>query len=253
MNNPSGVPNTNFQPNQPVYYPQGYPQPQSMPMYYPMQPQMPPVNPQALQQQELMEMAQRIPKEKRSSFGSIEYRPRHVTFATQNKGEYVYLLVRRHWITNIGWIIRNTFTSLIPPITLFLLSYFDIDISFIEDKTLFLILLAYYSIVITNFFAAFFDWYFDPYILTNERIVSYDFKPFTSYTIREATLDNIEDVREQSIGPIASIFSYGAIRILTASEEGEILFQAVPQPTQVRDIIADLAKIYKKYHFKNDD
>lgn len=204
-------------------------------------------------QQELAEMANRIPKEKRSSFGSIEYRPRHVRFATQNEGEHVYLLVRRHWITNLGWVLRNAFVGLVPPIIFFVLSFIELDLEFVTPKIVFLGLLAFYSIIATNFFSAFFDWYFDPYILTNERIISYDFKPFTSYTIREATLDNIEDVRERSIGPVASLFNYGSIRILTASEQGEILFQAVPQPTKVRDIIADLAKIYKKYHFRNDD
>lgn len=254
---------------QPGVYPQPQYQqaPQTNQQYYPQQqyaqqyqPQMS-IDPYEAQkrlrdlnyEQELKEMEERIPRAKSSTFGSIEYRPRHITFATQNDKEQVYLVVRRHWITNVGWFLRNSFLAFIPPVTLYLLALFNIETELVTARGIFLLLLAFYSLIITNFFAAFFDWYFDPYILTNERIIGYDFKPFTSYSISEATLDNIEDVREKSIGPIASIFNYGTIRILTASEKGEILFEAVPEPTEVRDIIADVSKIYKKYHLNNYD
>jgi hypothetical protein len=202
---------------------------------------------------QLLEIEKIIPDSKRSSFASLEFRPRHIRFATQNKGEKVYLLIRRHWITNLGWFLQYTFMAILPAIFVYILNVFNISTDLVTPRATFLILLGYYSIIVTNFFSNFFDWYFDPYILTSERIIGYDFKPFTSYSITEATLDNIEDVREKSVGPIANLFHFGTIRILTASEKGEILFEAVPNPTEVRDIIADVANIYKKYHYNSND
>ncbi|BCX13783.1 MAG: hypothetical protein KatS3mg085_315 [Candidatus Dojkabacteria bacterium] len=231
---PMPVPNYGFEPNQPA-----------VPMdHYEYQKRLRDIN----LQREISEIERIIPRKKNSSFSSLEFRPKHVHFATQNPQEKVYLLIRRHWITNLGWFLRYTFLAFVPPTIFFILKFFEIETDLVTPRGIFLFLLGFYSLIITNFFSHFFDWYFDPYILTNERIIGYDFKPFTSFSVTEATLDNIEDVQEKSIGPIASLFHYGNIRLLTASEKGEIVFEAVPNPTEVRDIIADVTKIYKKYN-----
>lgn len=196
----------------------------------------------------LREINRAVPKHQGSSWGSVEYRPSHVRFATQNKGEKVYVLVRRHWITNLSWIFRNFFYGIIPPLILFILGFLNIDFNEVfTPKGIFLILLAYYSFIFTNVVKEFFDWYFDPYIVTNERMLSYEFKPFFSYTVTEASLENIEDVQETGGSGVAqSIFNFGDVRILTAARVGEIMFKSVPKPTQIRDTILDLRNIVRK-------
>ncbi len=247
MNNQPYNPNIQPQPVQPRInqpYPSYAPIPVSSPGGIPA-PQMLPNSSKTIG---LREINRAVPQHKGSSWGSVEYRPSHVRFATQNKGEKVYVLVRRHWITNISWIIRNLGYSLVPPIFIFILNLLNIEFNEVfTPKGIFLILLAFYSVIFTNLVKEFFDWYFDPYIVTNERMLSYEFKPFFSYTVTEAALENIEDVKETGAsGIFQSIFNYGDIRILTASRTGQVMFKSVPKPTQIRDTILDLRNIVRK-------
>lgn len=195
----------------------------------------------------LREINRRIPSHEGSSWGSVEFRPQHVRFATQNKGEKVYILVRRHWASNVGWVYRNFMYSMLPPVVFGLIYYFKVDSDLINLKNVFLILMMYYSVIFTTVMKEFFDWYFDPYIVTNERVLDYDFKPFTSYTVQEAGLDKIEDVKEFAVGFLPSLFGYGDVHVQTASNAGLITFNQVDDPTRVRDIISDLANIAKTF------
>ncbi len=258
-------------PNQPTPQPTNtYPQPQIHPIYpqqVPIVQVTQPINPypqgyplplpaqvpggdkgQLDRTLQLREINRLIPEHKGSSLGSIEYRPKHVRFATQNKQEKVYILVRRHWITNLQWAFRYFLFSLLPIVTLQLLNFFDIEAGFINAKTTFLTMLAFYSIIFTNVIKEFVDWYFDPYIVTNERVLEYDYKPFASYTINEAALDDIEDVTETAKGFLPNFLGYGDLEISTASDLGIVRFKSIPDPTHVRDIVSDLSKISKKFH-----
>jgi hypothetical protein len=194
-----------------------------------------------------------VPKKSSHSFGSIQYRPGKVTFATQNDEEKVYVLVRTHWIKNLGWIVNNIIYSLLPLIVLFVLNLLNISIEFISFNLYIIIVLAYYSIIFTNVVRSFYDWYFDTFIVTNERIVDYDFRPFRGYTVKEAGLDDIEDVEEKSSGLIASIFNFGDLITRTSSTAGELTFFAIAEPTKVRDILMDLALIVKDMRKDGDE
>jgi len=193
------------------------------------------------------ELDRLVPDNMSKWFGSIEYRPRSMFFGTQNEGEKVYLLVRRHWIKNLGWIVNNIIYSIAPILILLVLERFNVDITFISFKVFFIIVLAYYSIIFTNVLRNFYDWYFDVYIVTNERVLEYEFKPFVSYKVTEAELGNIEDVEESGKGIVADLFNYGDLIIRTASRHGEIAFDAIPDPTRVRDILMNLVEVIEDY------
>jgi hypothetical protein len=230
----------------PINYPPPYP-PQP-PYYYQPQYSQPRTSPQERNRMKNSEIDKVIPKKKFKAFGSMQYRPSQVHFATQDSNEKVYVLVRQHWSVNWGWLNRNSFYILIPLIIAIVINFLNIKTSFLSVKFYFLILLAYYSLILTNIIRNFFDWYYDLYIVTNNRFLDYEFKPFTSYTIMEADLESIEDVKEKSSGFLADLFNYGDLKISTASKEGEVFFNKIPDPTKVRDILIDLSKIAKKYN-----
>lgn len=201
--------------------------------------------PGQLRAMEIQEVSKRIPKHAGSPFG-LEFRPRDIRFATQDKDERVFILVRRHWITNIDWAIANVLFGLIPFFVFPFLSFFDLGLE-VSAGLQFLFVIFFYSLVFTNVFREFIDWYYDIYIVTNDKILSYEFTPFTSYTVKEAMLTNIEQVQESSAGLIAGIFNYGNVSLSTASEDGNFRFNKIPNPTLLRDVIADLTEIAKKY------
>lgn len=201
----------------------------------------------------LQQIDKELPTHEGSSWRGLELRPKNVRFATQNKGEKIFILLRRHWITNFGWVFNNVLYLAIPWVILAVLRLFSIDLTkMFETKLLLLILFFYYSVVFTNMLRHFSSWFYNLYLVTNERIVDYDYKPFVSRGASEIALENIEDVSEKSIGFIPSMFDYGDVDIYSAAEKSAVIFAQVPRPTFVRDKITDLADIAKRYSITDE-
>lgn len=177
--------------------------------------------------------------------------PRDITFATQDHDEKIFIYVRRHWSENIGWFIRNFVYSLLPFFLAWIARVFSLGIDFLTTRDYVILLLVYYSLIVTNVFKDFFDWYFDPYIITNRRVVHYEFKPFSRYVVKEALLSNIENVLEKSAGILANVWGYGSLTISTARSD-LFDFNRIPNPTKVRDILVDLSNIARKYDGDNN-
>lgn len=197
------------------------------------------------------ELERIVPKQSSKGFGSIEFRPKKMNFATQNPDEKIYVLVRTHWSKNIGWFTSNLIYALLPFLILFLADIFNFSLSFISFRVYFVIALSYYSLLFTNVLRHFYDWYFDVFIVTNQRVLDYEFKPFTSYKILEAELESIQDVQEQAAGILADLFGYGDLKIRTASTTGELTFNSIPDPTEVRNILMDLIQVIDQYRNGN--
>ncbi len=189
-----------------------------------------------------------LPEHQTSLLGGIQLRPKNLRFATQNKGEKVYILLRRHWVTNFGWLSSAVFWSFIPPLVLMgvdLVLRFSV-VDFLGVKLFTVLALTFYGVLITFCLRKYLDWYFNVYIVTNERVIDYDVKvDVVTRGASELTLDNIEEVREESVGVIASLLNMGTVQVFSAANKKVITFQNVGRPTFVRDIIADLAKLIR--------
>jgi hypothetical protein len=107
---------------------------------------------------------------------------------------------------------------------------------------LIVVLVVYYSILITYLLFNFTDWYYDIFLVTNERIINIEFSPLKRHRISEARLRNIEDVSETVIGLFPSLFNYGDVKVQTAGRHDLFVFRGVPDPAWFRDVIMDLSK-----------
>jgi len=203
-----------------------------------------------LENLKISEFEKVVPAPSGGAWQSVQIRPK-ATFATQNPGEKIYILARRHWITNIGWVTRNFIYSLLPFLLLLVLDLFNVKLPMDAEaqRLYFVLILAFYSLIFTNVIRDFFDWYFDPYIITNERILDFTFNPFTNYTAEEAPLENIETVKQNTKGIIGALFNYGDIIVSTEAFSTVITFEAAANPSRVRDIVSDLAKIARTYSY----
>lgn len=190
-----------------------------------------------------------LPEKKESTFGSVAILPEEIKFESQNPHEKVFILLRAHFLSNIGNQIMNFITALLPLIVKFVILFYDIKIPAIPYyKTSYLVffLCVYYTLILTSFFANFVEWYFNIYLITNERIVDFDFVPFSHHKISEAGLASIEDVTQQSIGFLPMLFNYGDVFVQTAAEKQQFDFINVPDPSWVRDKIMDLKDLFIK-------
>jgi hypothetical protein len=89
-------------------------------------------------------------------------------------------------------------------------------------------------------FEKFLTWFFNLSIVTDERIVDVDFINITTKKISVADLDKIQDVTFTNNGVFGTIFNFGDVIVQTAAELPEFIFEAVPQPASVANILQRL-------------
>ncbi|MFI5241214.1 MAG: hypothetical protein ACHQUA_02140 [Microgenomates group bacterium] len=170
-----------------------------------------------------------------SPLSSYCYFPDGVKFVAKDSNEKIVLFLRRHPITNAGWIIISVLMFMAPMV----LSSFPL-LSFMPDRFQFVAVLTWYLVTIAFTFESFLDWFFSVYIITDERLFDVDFVNLIYREISEANLDQIQDVTTKMGGVIRTLFDYGDIMIQTASEVPNIEFEAVPHPDQVAKILREL-------------
>lgn len=164
--------------------------------------------------------------------------PDGIRFETQEDKEEIILLLRRHVITNFFWVLGALVLILIGPFvisTLHALFPFRFPLSFQLIG-----MIIWYLLTASFIFLNFLSWYYNVYIVTNERIVDVDFYNLTYKQIASAPLAKIQDVTIRSGGVIRTIFDFADVIIQTAGEEENIHFEAVPKPDLVARQVLEL-------------
>jgi hypothetical protein len=166
--------------------------------------------------------------------------PKGVRFETQEAGETVVLFLRQHIIVNLGWVILAVFmllapTMLFPMLIAALGIPITIPASYIVIGTLFWYLGTFGFIL-----AKFLGWYFNIYIVTDERVVDIDFYYLLYKQFSQAELNKIQDISYASGGIFATFLNYGNVKIQTAGEMPNLEFDKVPYPERVVETIRNL-------------
>ncbi len=161
--------------------------------------------------------------------------PAKVAFETQEKNEPVVLLLRRHWIVNLPWMSLGVLMIFTP-----LASLFIPIISFLPPRFQLVFMILWYLLTLAFIFEKFLGWFFNVFIVTDERVIDVDFYSLTYKEISEAGLDKIQDITYRVGGVIRSIFDFGTVAIQTAGEVPNIEFEDVPYPAQVVRILNEL-------------
>lgn len=163
-------------------------------------------------------------------------KPHKVFFDTQMSDEHVLLLLRRHPITQVPWILSAIGLALLP----FLVAAVFPVIQFLPVRYIMAALIGWYALVFSFGFESFLMWFFNVYIITDERIIDVDFNSLIYKNISTAKLDNIEDITSTTGGAIRSIFDFGTIKIQTAAANAELEFEDVPHPAKVTSVLNEL-------------
>jgi uncharacterized membrane protein YdbT with pleckstrin-like domain len=161
--------------------------------------------------------------------------PAHAFFDSMDEEETIILLLRKHPITNLPWIIIAAVLVALP----FLFNVLPIT-SVLPARFYLVGLLAWYLIVLAYVFESFISWFFNVYIVTDERIVDVDFLHLVYRQISYAKIDQIQDITSEMGGVVRTIFNYGDVLIQTAAEISEFTFEAVPVPDQVIKTLSSL-------------
>ena len=170
-----------------------------------------------------------------SPLATFSVRPSGVRFETQEREEEVLLLLRRHVITNLGWILIVILLFLAPLV----LGFFPLLESF-PGRFLFITLVTWYLMIAGYGLEQFLSWYFNVYIITDERIIDIDFHNLIYKEIAAAKIENIEDVTFKIGGALRNVLNFGTIYIQTAGEKREFDFEDVPRPEVVSKFINEM-------------
>ena len=176
-----------------------------------------------------------IPDHVHNPLSSFCFRPHSVNFETRDRQEEIVLLLRRHPITNLGWIITFVLMLFAPVV----LGSFPF-LSFLPGNYQFISVLGWYLVTIAFALEKFLSWFFNVYLVTDERIIDIDFHNLIYKEVSDANIDKIQDVTYKMGGAIRTVFNYGDLVIQTASEMPNFDFSAVPKPARVAKILQDL-------------
>lgn len=165
-------------------------------------------------------------------------RPKRVNFETQEEKEEVILLLRQHWVTNLFWIFLCLLMIVFPLVFWGLGLKGAID--FLPGRFLLAGAMFWYVLVYSFFLVKFLSWYFNVYIVTDERVVDVDFYNLLYKQVSSTRIAKIQDVTYRVTGAFASFFNYGDVYIQTAGAEINFEFMRVPKPAVVARTIAEM-------------
>lgn len=178
--------------------------------------------------------------------------PDKVQFEGEDEDEQIILLMRAHVITNIKWVLATIGLLIIPIILFPILASLNV-IPSIGVGVGFVFTILWYAVTATYAFINFLYWFYNVYIVTNERIVDIDWYSIIYRKTNSTRISKIQDVSSTRAGVFASIFDYGDIHIQTAAEESDYDFASVPHPDLVSKKIQELMEQEEKEWEVNPD
>lgn len=167
--------------------------------------------------------------------------PLGLSFAEQAPDEKILLFLRRHFITNLLWILI-ALVLLFTPILFFifrselqLLGTIELPLRFVI-----IFIIFYYLAVFAYAFINFLSWFYNVFIVTQKRIVDIDYSNIVIHNVAFTKLSHVQDVNYDQVGFIHSLFNFGDVFAQTAGNEPSFDAHSVPKPRRAAHIIADL-------------
>lgn len=184
----------------------------------------------------------------KNPFAAFSVHPQNLRFETQEDQEEIILLLRQHVVTMVPWIIIIAVMLFIPFWLPIIFNGLAIDISLVPIGFRVIAILLWYLILFGLAFQRFLYWYFNVYIVTNERAIDVDFLSLMYKQVSDAPIAKIQDVTYSMGGLFRAIFDYGDVTVQTAGELPNFDFLAVPHPDKVARVIGDLMQQEENEH-----
>ena len=170
--------------------------------------------------------------------------PLGVSFESQEKGEKIILLLRAHIVTLVPVVLQIIFLIFLPLLVLWVLRALGINLfANLAARQVFWLYVSWYLFVFGFTFYKFIFWYFNVYLLTNERIVDFDFRGILHKETSYANLNQIQDVSPKIIGFFGTFFHFGNIFVQTAAAKPEFEFHHVARPDSVAKEILEQVRL----------
>lgn len=164
-------------------------------------------------------------------------------FKGQRDNEVILHIIHRHWFN-----ILVQFLGVLIAFLFLLLGMATIQTLAAQGNIIINPVTVYFlgnTILLFIWFFGFFIWidyWFDIWIVTNQRIVNIEQRALFVREISELHLERVQDVTSEITGLIPSILNYGDVVVQTAGEQKYFRFRRVPDPNGIKDAIMRLVK-----------
>ena len=164
-------------------------------------------------------------------------------FSGQKNGEKVITVVHRHWFNIIIQYLPLLGFLCLMGIAHFYLPSINSDFASSPYSTLqYFIETLFLMIILCIASIIWIDYYFDVWIITNERVIDIEQKGLFIRVVSELKVSRIQDVSTSVKGLFPTIFNYGDLRIQTAGTAERFRFIKVPNPYGLKDILMEMQK-----------
>lgn len=168
-------------------------------------------------------------------------------FPGQRPHEEIFTVIHRHWFNILSHFVVILFLGFATLFFFFLAPIIATQIGFALNLSLVSFITT--TILLFLWVYAFFIWidyYFDVWVITDERILNIEQKSLFTRIISEVHLGKIQDVTTKVGGFIPTILNYGDIFIQTAGQEKYFHFRNVGDPDEHKDKIVELVKKFQE-------
>ncbi|KKR49710.1 MAG: hypothetical protein UT84_C0021G0016, partial [Candidatus Curtissbacteria bacterium GW2011_GWA1_40_16] len=129
----------------------------------------------------------------RNPFAMFAPNPQGVHFENQESGEKIILLLRAHIVTLVPSAFLILLLAFVPFFVPFFLGIIRVHaLSVFDPRQLILVTIFWYLFVFGFSFYKFIFWYFNVYLVTNERVIDIDFRGILHKETSYAKLNQIQ-------------------------------------------------------------
>ena len=168
----------------------------------------------------------------------------------QIPGEEIIKIIRKDLFVLLRSIMLFLFLFILPLLFYYLIFVGQSDIlnNAIFYPMLVLGTSIYYLFIWLFLFFHFIDYYLDIWIITSERIIDIEQRGFFSRVISEQKIVNVQDVTSETHGFLQTFLRFGTLYVQSAAAKERFVFEDIPDPDGVRDLIIKLVERHKHQH-----
>jgi len=155
-------------------------------------------------------------------------------------GEQIEKVYRRHWANFLPYI----FMTLAMFIPVFLVPWLLDSVGFISSATdqqyLNMIVGSYVLFIWSFLVMSWVNYYYDIFIVTNERILDAELKTFFTREVGELNLARLQNVEVKIVGFLETLLRFGDVHIRTAGQHPDFVFDKVPHPSVIANELLEI-------------
>lgn len=167
-------------------------------------------------------------------------------FPGQRPHEEIFTVIHRHWFNILSHFVTLLFFGLGTLAFFFLAPWVasQLNIVLSPATTVFITTTLLLFLWVYAFFI-WIDYYFDVWVITDERILNIEQRGLFTRVISEVQLEKIQDITTRVGGFIPTLLNYGDILIQSAGQEHYFHFRNVGNPDDHKEDITQLVKKMK--------